>query len=210
MSVSNSGSGSSSDSVSGCDSNQSLPIKFSNYYSEPNQLFNEFENKKRIKKDMMPKTAIKKVTMSLFFILSLLISNFHSSNKLALSHITLLLPYTSDYINSPTRFKIQSFGGESNGCVLWSIEPKKGIIEIINFNNNNNNNKCSTLNTFNSAIIKAVSPPENGRVSATITAIDPISKQSAECEVFIDKVNKLQVATSTRLIYLGKYESIEV
>ncbi len=35
----------------------------------------------------------------------------------------------------------------------------------------------------------------NGPVPATI--------------VFVDKVNTLQVATSTRLIYLGKYESIE-
>eukprot|EP01084_Bolivina_argentea_P172046 298031_1 len=63
--------------------------------------------------------------------------------------------------------------------------------------NINDNNKCSS-NTFNEAIILAilVSPPENGHVSATI--------------VFIDNVNTLQLSTSTRLINLGKYESIEV
>ncbi len=143
----------------------------------------------------------------LFFLLNWFYCNL-SHNKLALSHITLLLPYTSDYISSPTRYRISSAGGASNGCVSWSIEPRKGIISIINPNSNLNNN-CPS-NTYGEAIILAVSPPENGRVSASIIAIDETLHQSAECEVFIDKVNKLQVATSTRLIYLGKYESIEV
>lgn len=135
------------------------------------------------------------------------------SNKVALSHITLLLPYTSHYKDSPTKYRISSHGGSSNGCVKWSVEPKDNVIEIIPKQSitryHHDDVKCPP-NTFNEAIIKAVSPPENGRITATITAFDPQSRSSAECEVFIDKVDKLQVATSTRLIYLGKYESIAV
>ena len=136
-----------------------------------------------------------------------------SSNKVALSHITLLLPYTTHWKTSPTRFKIKSHGGESNGCVKWSVEPKRGVINIDPQTSiahyHKHSDECPS-NTFNEAIITAISPPENGRISATITATDPISGYSAECEVFIDKVDTLQVATSTRLIYLGKYESISV
>eukprot|EP01084_Bolivina_argentea_P172045 298030_1 len=69
-------------------------------------------------------------------------------------------------------------------CKKWSISPRKAIISIIDSNINDNNNKYLS-NALNEAIILAISPPENG------------------------KVNTLQVATSTRLIYLGKYESIE-
>lgn len=139
--------------------------------------------------------------------------NISQSNKVALSHITLLLPYTSHFNDAPTRYRITSHGGQSNGCVEWSISPKHGVIEIAPKQSitryHHENEKCPD-NTFNEAIIKAISPPSNGRVSATITAYDPKSRTSAECEVFIDKVDQLQVATSTRLIYLGKYESIAV
>eukprot|EP01084_Bolivina_argentea_P049432 90913_1 len=104
--------------------------------------------------------------MSVLWIFFLLIFHFYgnncTNNKLALSHITLLLPYTSDYLNSPTRFRLRSHGGKSNGCVSWSISPRKGIISIINSNknSNNNNNKCASSNTFNEAIILAISSPE--------------------------------------------------
>ena len=140
--------------------------------------------------------------------------NKSQSNKVALSHITLLLPYTSHYKDSPTPYRISSHGGYSNGCVEWSISPKHGIIQItpkhsITRYHHHEHEKCPD-HTYNEAIIKAISPPSNGRVSATITAYDPKSRTSAECEVFIDKVDQLQVATSTRLIYLGKYESITV
>jgi len=125
--------------------------------------------------------------------------------KVALSHITLLLPYTSRYKDAPTQYKITSHGGLSNDCVSWTVEPKHGVLEIVP----KRSHECPS-NTYNEAIVKAISSPQNGRISATITALDPKSGSSAECEVFIDKVHELAVATSTRLIYLGKYESIEV
>eukprot|EP01083_Nonionella_stella_P015319 42851_1 len=133
------------------------------------------------------------------------------NHKLALSHITLLLPYSSHYEHSPAQFKITAHGGPSNGCIQWNVVPEKHVIDIIPIQSitQHHRDECPP-NTFNAAIIKAVSPPQNGRTSATIIATVPKTGQSAECEVFIDKIHRLQVATSTRLIYLGKYESIAV
>ncbi len=95
--------------------------------------------------------------MSVLWIFFLLIFHFYCNNCTndKLAYITLLLPYTSDYLNSPTRFRIRSHGGKSNGCVKWSISPRKGIISITNSNIFVNNKSLS--NTFNEAIILATS-----------------------------------------------------
>lgn len=150
--------------------------------------------------------ALRNIFLTICTILLFIVDQCQPS-RLALSHITLLLPYSSD-LNTPSQFKINSHGGSSQNCVEWSVEPRTGVIDIIP-QQRPHTAKCPP-GTHNEAIIKAVADKSAGRVSATITARDPRSRHTAECEVFVDRVATLQVATSTRLIYLGKYESLTV
>ena len=141
-------------------------------------------------------------------------NNKHDKNNgngnLAISDVNVLLPYRSSRtgnsqtgVSNAIHYKITAEGGESNGCVEWSVDDDS-IVTIQLFDNLN----CPK-GTSKALIIRAISTVEQ-RVSTQIHAKDLKSFETAECNIFVDEIARLEVLTSTRLIYKTQYESIRV
>lgn len=148
-------------------------------------------------------------------------SSNNNGHSLALSDVNVLLPLSSSSSknNLGIKYKITAQGGASNGCVEWRVDDDS-IVSIEPLSPQLLDGQCTEpesathshacpYGTSSALLITAISQVEQ-RVSTLIHAYDPKSGDSAECNVFVDQVHRLEIATSTRLIYLSKYESIRV
>lgn len=122
-----------------------------------------------------------------------------SGTGTTISDVTLLLPLVPSKPTLPVRYKLEAY----NGCFRWtSMNTEIVRVEPIP---NPTNAKCST-----SAWVEVVDHSLTQRSSTWIVAHDINVGVELRCEVFLDFIDKIEILTTTQVIYKEHSELIEV
>ncbi|KAJ5070893.1 nuclear pore membrane glycoprotein [Anaeramoeba ignava] len=117
------------------------------------------------------------------------------TTQIGISEINLLLPF---HPKIPISYKIHA----QNGCFKWS-SSRPSVVNVETLFEN-------SLDCSQSAIITATSKSSD-RTSAMIYAEEKVSGQVLRCEVFVDKITKIEILTRSRTIYVdSSIELLEV
>lgn len=99
------------------------------------------------------------------------------------------------------------------GCFHWKADPNpSGLIEIRPVDRNGTHCDVGySACEISPAPIPTTSPRANNRYNAWVTAtlVSDASKK-VECEVFVDKISKMEILTSTRKVNVDNTESLDL
>jgi len=138
----------------------------------------------------------------------LLCSQFlsHGSPSLSLSAVSMLLPFSSNRLD-PVWEKL-----EATDCVFWKTDQKT-VIELRHLDDTQHNCPPGTARAMKVVAVfdpLTISGIEDKRMSAVITVEGPDKGVQAECQVFVDRIDKLQIKTRTKVVHMGEVEALAI
>lgn len=63
---------------------------------------------------------------------------------------------------------------------------------------------------YTAVYVSGISAPQEGRKSAWVWAEDISNSQRVECEVFVDVIQRIEILTTTRVVNVGDWETLDV
>lgn len=128
----------------------------------------------------------------LFFLFRILNAN------IALSQVTLLLPTAS------TKYNVQHLLEATGGCAEWTVS-NENVAELIK----PTSDKCKG----NYARAMWVVPRWTQKIRKSTHIKVSLKKDPntwAECQVFVDQIDSIEIHTSTKVVYVGEVEDLRV
>eukprot|EP00494_Astrolonche_serrata_P004846 UN04861 len=116
---------------------------------------------------------------------------------MSLSQVTLLLPTATK--NTRVSYLLEAYGA----CAKWEVTNEKVVsLRVIT-------DGCSM--NYGKSVLVTSNWEEDRRTSTHIRAeLQGSPNVWAECQVFVDKIHRLDILTSTKVVYIGEVEDLKV
>lgn len=128
-----------------------------------------------------------------------------AAEEISISAVTVLLPHynPTQAQAQGVQYPLEAYGG----CFSWS-SPSSHIVSITP----DPNTVCFSqgVQGHKRVLISATPSTDMSRKNAWVIAEEISSGDRAECEVFFDRVHRMEILTSTKHIYVGDLETLQV